>query len=70
MIAFSQKIYTVLRQDGTFTYVKEGCCGGTLAIPKSWGLTFEDGDEVTVRVDMYIGLNRFWVLVDNEWKQI
>ncbi len=62
--------YTVLTQDHNYIYAKEGCCGGTIKIPLSYGLVAKQGDDIEVHTELIKGLSVHRVLIDGSWVEV
>ena len=62
--------YTVLTQDHNYIYAKQGCCGGTIRIPVSYGLVVKPGNDIKVQTERIKGLDVHRVLIDGSWVEV
>lgn len=66
----STDTYTIIRKDDKFVYAKQGCCGGTLKIPRSLGVIGPIGYDLEVRSKIVNGLTFHAVHIDGEWIEL
>jgi len=62
--------YTVIENTSNFVILKQGCCGGKVRVPVSYGLVAQVGEDVDVIKETIQGLDVHRVFINGSWVEV